>query len=270
MRINQLSSGRGQQVNAGRVAPATPQHPTGSGVAELTQNSGGGSGRGYRSSGGSSDTGYQSNPYADYLAAAQAARAAAIEKANAALDAQGRAIEQRYNNQLTRVGQDYQDLKNERAVNLYKSLRNLRETQANRGLLDSGAGRQENLNVSNAYNSDMYKIGVSEENEKNDIQQAINELWAEIAMRKAQNEMATINDYEGMLQGILSSGAGAYQYNPQASDYYAAAQSAASSYSPANRAVENGVATSGASTAAMQQYLDELNPINIRNLKRRI
>ena len=202
----------------------------------------------YGSSGSSSNasdstTGSGAFSYQDYLNAANEARRQAIESANSALDQQGRSNEQRYNNQLTQIGQDYQDLKNQSEVNRYKALRNLRETQANRGTLDSGGGRQENLTVSNNYGNNLNKIGLAEQNEKDAIAQAIADMWSNINAQKATNEASTLDSYNSTLQSMLSNiGTDAYSYNPSASDYYDSASATAGTSGGLTNAVGNGIA----------------------------
>lgn len=200
----------------------------------------------YGSSGSSSNasdstTGSGAFSYQDYLNAANEARRQAIESANSALDQQGRSNEQRYNNQLTQIGQDYQDLKNQSEVNRYKALRNLRETQANRGTLDSGGGRQENLTVSNNYGNNLNKISLAEQNEKDAIAQAIADMWANINAQKATNEASTLDSYNSTLQSMLSNiGTDAYSYNPSASDYYDSASATAGASGGVGNTVGNG------------------------------
>ena len=179
--------------------------------------------------------------YQDYLNAANEAKRQAIESANNALDQQGRSNEQRYNNQLTQIGQDYQGLKNQSEVNRYKALRSLRETQANRGTLDSGGGRQENLTVSNNYGNNLNKISLAEQNEKDSIAQAIADMWANINAQKATNEASTLDSYNSTLQSMLSNiGTDAYSYNPSASDYYNVAAETAGTTGGVGNAVGNG------------------------------
>ena len=179
--------------------------------------------------------------YQDYLNAANEARRQAIESANSALDQQGRSNEQRYNNQLTQIGQDYQDLKNQSEVNRYKALRNLRETQANRGTLDSGGGRQENLTVSNNYGNNLNKINLAEQNEKDAIAQAIADMWSNINAQKATNESSALDSYNSTLQSMLNGiGTDAYSYNPSASDYYKVAAETAGTTGGVGNTVGNG------------------------------
>lgn len=246
-------------VNSVLGNTTTPTTPTDTNTK--TYGGGGGSGSG------SSSSGYGAG-YVDYLSAALAARAEAMRRANEALDAQGRAIEQRYNNQLEQVGQDYQKLRNQSEVNRYKALRNLRETQANRGLLNSGAGRQENLNVSTAYGNNLNEIGIAENNERNAIKQAINEMYAQIAAQKAANEANISGDFVSNLMGML--GSGMYQYAPATSeDYQRAASVAGTVYSPA-AAVQNGQISGVNPAAAAWLYDPDNQQTWLRNIANQI
>lgn len=214
---------------------------------------------------GYSDTGVavQSNPMADYIAALQAARADAIAKANAAVDAQTSAAEGRYRNQLIDIGKDYQDLRNQSEVNRYKAIRRQMEALANQGRLDGGAGRMENTVLRNNFDNNLNEINLKEASEKRQVESAINELYAQAAALKAQNEMATLTNFgDALMYGMQSNPS--YAYNPSTSDYYTAASNLANtSYTPIN-AVSDGQ-TARASTAALQQAFEELsrNPLSI-------
>ncbi len=192
----------------------------------------------YRATG-SSGTGMESADtglgYLDYLSAALEARRQAIANANAALNKQGQAAEQSYKNQMDQARQDYQKLRNQSELNKYKSLRSLRETQANRGLLNSGAGRQENLNVNATYGNALNEIGIQEQNELSRIQQAITQMWADIAARQAQNEAMVSSDFTSGLISALSNPL--YQYGGVSDE----AKGLANTQLNVNPAVANGM-----------------------------
>lgn len=204
-----------------------------------------------------------SNAYADYIAALQAARADAIAKANAAVDEQTSAAEGRYRNQLTDIRKDYQDLRNQSEVNRYKAIRKQREALANQGRLDGGAGRMENTVLRNNFDNNLNEINLKEASEKRQVESAINELYAQAAALKAQNEMATLTNFgDALMYGMQNNPS--YAYNPATSDYYNAASNLANtSYTPIN-AVSDGQ-TARATTAALQQAFEELsrNPLPI-------
>lgn len=178
------------------------------------------------SSGGYNSSSYGGNYYNDYLAALEAARAQKLNAAKAAIDAQAQAGIQRYNNQLSQIADDYQSLRNQSEVERYKAQKSLREALANRGALDSGAGRQETLTLQNNYGNQINKINTEEAHEKNSIQAAINEILANADAQKAQLEASMMDDVETILNKLLSSGAfsGSYSYNPGTSTSYANAK----------------------------------------------
>lgn len=195
-------------------------------------NSGGGGGTG----GGSRrySTSYASSgPSAEELAAQQAERAAAqaaalkaamqartdaVNAANSALDQQGKALEGKYNTSLKQAQGDYQTLRNQNDVNYMRALYNQREALANRGALNSGTGRYENLVTGNAYNNTLNKINSQEMAERQNIQDNIASMWANIAQQKAANNNTTLDNYTSALQNIIN--ANYSGYSPTGSDYY--------------------------------------------------
>ena len=241
----------GFKTKSGSFAPATNTTPEGNGTNS------------YNYASPTYDTPTGGNAYADYLAALQAARADAIEKANAAVDAQTSAAEGRYRNQLIDIGKDYQDLRNQSEVNRYKAVRRQREALANQGRLDGGAGRMENTVLRNNFDNNLNEINLKEASEKRQVESAINELYAQAAALKAQNEMATLTNFGDALMYGMQNNPG-YTYNPSTSDYYSAASNLANtSYTPTN-AVSDGQ-TARASAAALKKAFDELsrNPLSI-------
>lgn len=210
---------------------------------------GGGSGSGYaryksyssRSYGGgggggvaTADTGVNLAALAAALQAQKQARIDAINAANAALDKQAESMKGRYDASLATLGQDYQKLRNQAEVNRYRAQFNQREALANRGALDSGAGRQENLALSNNFNNNMNTINVQEAQERAAIQNAINEMYANVEMQKAQNMQNGLSDYNSALQNLIN--AQYSGYTPEGSAYYQQALSALGANSGANDA----------------------------------
>ena len=152
------------------------------------------------------------------LKAAQQARLDAVNAANSALDQQGKSLEEKYNNQLSSSANDYQTLRNQNDVNYMKALYNQREALANRGALNSGTGRYENLVTGNAYNKTLDSINSQEQSERQNIQNNISSMWANIAQQKASNNNTTLENYTNALQNIINS---TYSgYSPENSDYY--------------------------------------------------
>ena len=152
------------------------------------------------------------------LKAAQQARLDAVNAANSALDQQGKSLEEKYNNQLSSSANDYQTLRNQNDVNYIKALYNQREALANRGALNSGTGRYENLVTGNSYNKTLDSINSQEQSERQNIQNNISSMWANIAQQKASNNNTTLENYTNALQNIINS---TYSgYSPENSDYY--------------------------------------------------
>ena len=194
-------------------------------------NSGGGSRRystSYASSGPSAEelAAQQAEREAQERAAAQAAalkaamqaRTDAVNAANSALDQQGKALEGKYNTSLQQAQGDYQTLRNQNDVNYMRALYNQREALANRGALNSGTGRYENLVTGNAYNNTLNKINSQEMAERQNIQDSIASMWANIAQQKAANNNTTLDNYTSALQNIIN--ANYSGYSPTGSDYY--------------------------------------------------
>lgn len=152
------------------------------------------------------------------LKAAMQARADAVNAANSALDQQGKALEGKYNTSLKQAQGDYQTLRNQNDVNYMRALYNQREALANRGALNSGTGRYENLVTGNAYNNTLNKINSQEMAERQNIQDSIASMWANIAQQKAANNNTTLDNYTSALQNIIN--ANYSGYSPTGSDYY--------------------------------------------------
>ena len=91
----------------------------------------------------------------------------------AAIRSQVEQATNKYQGQLDALPGTYQPLKNQSEVERYKAMRALRETQANRGALDSGAGRQENLDMSTNYSNRLNQINLQEQAEADAIRRAI-------------------------------------------------------------------------------------------------
>lgn len=235
---------------------ATPQDTnnggSSGGYSSGGYSSGGGSGS---SSGGGDDSGsvaaQQAAAQAAALRAAQQARLDAINAANNALNEQGRSLEAQYRTSLGTIGNDYQKLRNQSEVNRYRAMINQREALANRGALDSGAGRQENLMLSNNYNNNLNEINLQEAAERAKVENQINSMWSQIKQQQASNQTSTLNDYANALQNIV---AAQYSgYNPENSDYYKAAQEALGVVTPTVNYVSPNTNLSAAAATQAQQ-----------------
>ena len=195
-----------------------------------------------------------SNSYNDYLAQLQAAKEEALAKANAAIDEQTKVAERKYNTQKKQVARDYQDVRNQNSTNWFKLKRNQRETLANQGRLDSGAGRMERTTLDNNMTNNLNKINLQEKSELEAIGNAIAELYANAGSLKAQNEMSLISPFATAMMNGLSSGVGTYNYNPSTSQYLAQAQEIANTPYTTTNAVNDG-RFANATTAAIVDAL---------------
>lgn len=166
------------------------------------------------------------------LQAQKQARIDAINAANAALDKQAEAMRGKYDQSLTAIGNDYQNLRNQAEVNRYRAQFNQREALANRGALDSGAGRQETMTMNNNYNNNLNSINLQEAAERAQIQNAMNEMYADVENQKAQNMTNGLSDYSSALQNLIN--AQYSGYTPEGSSYYQQALQALGANSGAN------------------------------------
>lgn len=184
------------------------------------------------SGGGTADSGQNLAALAAALQAQKQARIDAINAANAALDKQAEAMRGKYDQSLATLGSDYQKLRNQAEVNRYRAMFNQREALANRGALGSGAGRQENMTLSNNYNNNLNAISLQEAAERQNIQNAINEMYANVEQQKAQNMTNGLSDYSAALQNLIN--AQYSGYSPDTSTYYQQALQALGANSGAN------------------------------------
>lgn len=115
-----------------------------------------------------------------------------------AIEAQvGKNVRQ-YEQQLAGVSQQYQPLKNQSEVERYKARNALRESQANRGVLDAGLGRQENLELQTNYGNQLQDIMMQEQNTRDSINQAILDTKSEGELAKATgnaNSISSVIDF---------------------------------------------------------------------------
>lgn len=166
------------------------------------------------------------------LQAQKQARIDAINAANSALDKQAEAMRGRYDASLQTLANDYQKLRNQAEVNRYRAMFNQREALANRGALDSGAGRQETMAMNNNYNNNLNTISLQEAAERAAVQNAINEMYASVENQKAQNMTNGLSDYSSALQNLIN--AQYSGYTPEGSAYYQQALQALGANNGAN------------------------------------
>ena len=221
---NQLGTIRNVGSNSMRNVGAGVVGAIGAGVSNSNRGNGGSSNRGTTSAA-SSYQAPQVDYYSQYLAALEQARQQRVNAAKASIDAQANASIEKYKNRLSQIGDDYQQLRNQSEVERYKAQKSLREALANRGALDSGAGRQETLTLQNNYGNQINRINTEEQHERNNIQTAINEIIAQANAKKAELEAAAYDSVETILGNLLNSGAFTVkQYSPQTSTNYQTAK----------------------------------------------
>ena len=129
------------------------------------------------------------NGLADYYAYLQAQNAAARAQALKGIRDRLNANIDNYNAQMAASDLNYQNMINHSEVNRYRDARAVRENQSNRGILDSGLGRQEQLNLATASSNRLSNIRTQRESARNEIRNKINELKAQ-----AQLDMADVNE----------------------------------------------------------------------------
>ena len=184
------------------------------------------------SSGGtSSSTQTTTTPQTDwlerYFAALDARTAAQREAKLAALENQLSQQLSAYDQQAADLEPVYQQYRNQSEVERYKAQKALRESLANRGALDSGAGRQETLNLQNNYGNALNNINLQYQSEIDAINRAKQDLQNEADYQKIQ----VANDIENV--GLEAKIAALYEQlsNQSATSRSSAASSASGSSS---------------------------------------
>lgn len=124
------------------------------------------------------------------------AKKSAIDAITARVNAQKDA----YNNQMAGLGDQYQALRNQSEVERYKTRSALREAQANRGQLDSGYGRQEQLLMDTQYGNAINSINLQEQAARNEIKNLIQQTEAEGEADKTEVN----NNYASALQQYIA------------------------------------------------------------------
>lgn len=98
-----------------------------------------------------------------------------------------------YGTQMDDLDEEYQNLINQNEVQRYKSKGAIREALANRGQLDSGLGRQEQLYLDTKYGNQTSNLKAQKQKAKQDIQNLINQAIAEAEADKAETNNAYNN-----------------------------------------------------------------------------
>ncbi len=106
--------------------------------------------------------------------------------------------EKQYNANLDNITDQYQALRNQSEVERYKSQRAMREALANRGQLDSGLGRQEQLEMDTQYGNAINSLNSQEAKAKGEVRNLIAQLRAEAELEKANIE----NQYNTAIQNF--------------------------------------------------------------------
>lgn len=123
-------------------------------------------------------------------------RNAAIEAIMKNLDA----VKGTYKSQIEQIMNEYNGLIDENEVAKERTRRAIKERQANRGQLDSGLGRQEQLDLEVGYDNATSDLKLAREQAINEIYNLITQAEAEAASNKA-----TINNsYNQSLLSLLS------------------------------------------------------------------
>lgn len=162
-----------------------------------------GSSGGGKSGGGSSSVGgyYEEGPslYDQYLAQLEAERQKRIAAIKDSIRAQVEQTVRGYETQRPEIKENYQNLKNQSEVERFKQGKMLRESQANRGALDSGAGRQENLAMQNNYGNALNSINQAEQKDLNELNRAIEDVRSQGRMQEALAEADAAGDFSTAL-----------------------------------------------------------------------
>ncbi|MDD6467240.1 MAG: hypothetical protein PUF50_03560 [Erysipelotrichaceae bacterium] len=97
-----------------------------------------------------------------------------------------------YQTQQDNLNNQLQTDMNQNEVERYKAQRALRETLANRGALDSGVGRQDSLNMSNAYSNRLNSIKNTYNSNSNSLRNNANNSISELD-NLYQNALSDVN-----------------------------------------------------------------------------
>ena len=187
------------------IQPWRPSNPVGQ-LNNYQQAGNQSSGGGYSGGGsGGGGYGYSAPDYYGQLQAMIAEMQRQQMEANiAAIRSQVEQATNKYQGQLDALPGTYQPLKNQSEVERYKAMRALRETQANRGALDSGAGRQESLDMSTNYSNRLNQINLQEQAEADAIRRAIADVRSQgdlqIANAQSSASVEALRNNIAMLQ----------------------------------------------------------------------
>lgn len=230
----------GTKVDSGSIDLGNASYvPGGIGGAGKPGGAGGSGGASSGKPGGSGSTGYSRSPEIDALVNAQ--KQAALAQLKAAVQKQVSG----YNEQIAGLEPQYQGLRSQSEVERYKSNKAMQERLANSGELSGGQGRQDLLNLQNAYANRIGDLNAQQQAQMDSLSRAIAEAKS---------------------QGELSAAMMAAQYDAKAaelglSDRYRYEDNL---YRDKQAAFQNALAEAGLTgvyngqnTLAMQQYLTD-------------
>jgi hypothetical protein len=138
--------------------------------------------------------------YEMYLQQLEAERQKRIDAIKNAIRAQVEQMVNDYEGQRAEIRQNYQALKNQSELERFKQGKMLRESLANRGALDSGVGRQEQLALQNNYGNALNLINMAEQRDMNELNRAIANVRAQGRMQEALAEADAVGDFSTALQ----------------------------------------------------------------------
>ena len=179
----------GTKVDSGSIDLGNASYvPGGIGGAGKPGGTGGSGGASSGKPGGTGGTGYSRSPEIDALVNAQ--KQAALAQLKAAVQKQVSG----YNEQIAGLEPQYQGLRSQSEVERYKSQKALRENLANSGELTGGQGRQDTLNLQNAYASQIGALNAQQQSQTESYRRAIADAISEgdlsAAMLAAQYDAA--------------------------------------------------------------------------------
>lgn len=166
-------------------------------------------GYGSYSDGGYSDYGYgelpqESQPDLDAILEAykqmiQQQAYAAMQAANGQIDSDLSSALANYDRQRSSAAADYQKAIDNSELNRFWAGKELREQQANNGLLNAGSSRQDKLYLDNTYQNNLTKILNERAATYSDIARAMQDAQNKASIAKAQNQQNYVNSQvEGM------------------------------------------------------------------------
>lgn len=109
----------------------------------------------------------------------------ALNSTLSAIEARLNTIKGQYNNAIKETDAEYQKLINQSEVSRYRSKGAIREALANRGQLNSGYGRQEQLSQDVKYGNAVSNLLAERQKARNDYNSLINQAIAEAEADKA-------------------------------------------------------------------------------------